>query len=251
MPTHPYCLVASVERVPASLLGVDGAPVRALVVDDVSMWVSDAPTLAAGTTVERVQRHQEVVRHHDVVMAALDLGTTPVPVRFGQRFASDDEARRYLAEKLPDLRHLFERVAGMVEMSVIVAPALARMLRELTPIAPAALDAMARGAGREYLEQLRERTSREQAVRSLIDAQLDRVSAAVRALSRGEERQVSQRPVGVIAHLVASSDALHYRESVLALPAAKEWQLLVSGPRAPYSFCAVGDENTGGTFLAT
>ena len=245
MPTHPYCLVASAERVPPGLVGVDDAPVRALVVDDLALWVSDAPDVGPGTTVERVQRH------HDVVTAALDLGTTPVPMRYGQRFGSDEDARSYVASRLLELRPLFARVAGMVEMSVIVAPALRRMLRDLEPMTPTALDAAARGAGLGYLQQIRERSAREQSVRSLIDAQLDRVSAAVQAVSRAEERQVTQRAVGVIAHLVAGADAHQYRESVLALPPEKEWQVLVSGPRAPYSFCAVSDANGGGTFLAT
>jgi hypothetical protein len=62
---------------------------------------------------------------------------------------------------------------------------------------------------------------------------------------------VTQRAIGVIANLVARDEAHHYRALVEALPAEKEWQLLVSGPRAPYSFCTLGDTGGGGMLLAT
>jgi hypothetical protein len=236
--------------VPETVVGLDDAPVRAIAVDDVSMWVSDAPVLPPSVTVERVQRHDAVVT------AALETGATPLPMRYGQHFDSDDEARHYLEERLVELRPLFARVDGKVEMSVVVAPALKKMLRELEPVPTASLDASQRGAGLGYLQQVRDRTEREQLARSAIDALLDRVSNVVRKFARAEERQAQARGVGVIAHLVDRDDAGAYRAAVEAMRAAKDWQFLVSGPRAPYSFCSIGDGGGGGsaasgTFLAT
>ena len=248
MALHAYCLLPrSDDRVPEAVVGLDDAPVRAIAVDDVSMWVSDAPVLPSKVTVERVQRHDAVVT------AALETGATPLPMRYGQRFDLDDEARRYLEEKLVELRPLFARVHGMVEMSVVVAPALKKMLRELEPVPAASLDASQRGAGLGYLQQVRDRSERGERARSAIDAQLDRVSAAVRKFAHAEERQARARGVGVIAHLVARYDAREYRAAVEAMRAEKDWQLLVSGPRAPYTFCSIGGESSGasGTFLAT
>ena len=247
MQTHTYCLLNSADRVPPALVGLDDAPVRAIVVGDVSMWVSDAPALASRITLERVQRHDAVVG------AALETGTTPLPMRYGQRFDSDDDARRYLEEKLPELRPLFARVHGMIEMSVLVAPAIKKLLRELEVVSPASLDASQRGAGLGYLERVRERTAREERARAAVESQLDQVSRAVHSLARAEERQARGRGVGAIAHLVALDDARVYREIVQGMRATKDWQLLVSGPRAPYSFCALGGGSSGesGTFLAT
>ena len=245
MPTHAYCLLNNRDPAPRALVGLDDAPVRAIVSEDTSMWVSDAPALPSKVTVERVQRHDAVVN------VALETGTTPLPMRYGQRFDSDDDALRYLTEHRAELRPLFARVDGMIEMSVIVAPVLKKMLLELEPVRPSALDASRRGAGLGYLEHVRQRAAREERARSDVELQLERVSAAVRSLARAEERQARGRGMGVIAHLVALADASAYREAVLAMHAAKDWQLVVSGPRAPYSFCAVGGGEPGGTFLAT
>jgi len=253
MALHAYCLLpGSGDPIADAIVGLDDAPVRAIAVDEVSMWVSEAPVLPSKVTVERVQRHDAVVT------AALETGATPLPMRYGQRFDSDEEARHYLEERLVELRPLFARVDGMVEMSVVVAPALKKMLRELEPVPTASLDASQRGAGLGYLQQVRDRTEREQRARSAIDAQLDRVSSAVRTFARAEERQAQARGVGVIAHLVAHDDAREYRAAVEAMRPAKDWQFLVSGPRAPYTFCSIGEGGGGGgasgasgTFLAT
>jgi gas vesicle protein GvpL/GvpF len=249
MTTHPYCLLLGSEpTTPRGLTGIDDAPVRTIVVDDVSMWVSDAPELPSAASIEWIQRIQ---RHNEIVTAALNTGATPLPMRYGQRFESDDEARRFLAEKSPELRPLFARVAGMVEMAVIVAPALKKTLRDLEPVSPAVLDATARGAGLGYLNQVRDRTMREQRTRSVVEKALDRASEAVRGFTRAEQREV-RSAIGVVAHLVARADVEEYRERVLALRDTGEWQFLPSGPRAPYSFCAVGDGGgASGTLLAT
>jgi len=232
MALHPYCLLRGSEPVPSGLVGLEDAAVRAIVADETAMWVSEAPASAFGVTIERIQRH------NDVMTAALDTGITPLPMRFGQRFDSEEDARRFLAEKLPELRPLFALVAGMVEMAIVVAPALKKSLRELEPLPPAVLNAAARGAGVEYLQQVRQRAAREQRARSLVEKALDRASSAVRAVTRAEERQL-QPGMGVVSHLVARKDVERYRQIVLALENDGEWQFLPSAPRAPYSFCVI------------
>ena len=94
MKTHLYCVLPQDERIelPDGLSGVAGARVRAIPVDGVVAWVSD---------VERdVPVSVEGVRAHDaVVEAALEMGSTPVPARFGQRFADDAACRDALSSR--------------------------------------------------------------------------------------------------------------------------------------------------------
>ncbi|HET7135278.1 MAG TPA: GvpL/GvpF family gas vesicle protein, partial [Casimicrobiaceae bacterium] len=83
MSTHLYCVLPEdAPEVPGGLMGVDGGEVRALPVNGLVAWVSD---------VERnVPVSIDGVKAHDaVVEAALGLGATPLPARFGQRFAGD------------------------------------------------------------------------------------------------------------------------------------------------------------------
>jgi len=234
MALHPYCLLHGDDGVPPGLQGLDDAPVRTIAADEITMWVSDAPEPSVAVSIERIQRH------NDVVTAALAKGITPLPMRYGQRFEREDDARRFLAEKLPDLRPLFARVAGMVEMAIVVAPALKKSLRELEPVPSAVLNAAARGAGLEYLQQVRQRAALEQRARSIVEKELDRASTAVHSVIFAEERQL-RASMGVVSHLVRRQDVERYRQLALALSYEGEWQFLPSGPRAPYSFCVIGE----------
>src|SRR5262245_43601439 len=106
MAVHLYCMLPRGGRdsgsVPIGLSGIDGAPIRALVVNGVEAWVSDVdPPRAIPTEGAKGQKLINGVKAHDaVVEAALDTGATPVPARFGQRFDDDDACRVVLERRV-------------------------------------------------------------------------------------------------------------------------------------------------------
>src|SRR5689334_7761158 len=95
--------------IPPGLSGLAGERVRVLEIDGLVAWVSDARTIPVSV---------DGVRAHDaVVEAALDTGTTPVPARFGQRFASDDACREALRNRAASVESVLADVQGTVEMT--------------------------------------------------------------------------------------------------------------------------------------
>jgi hypothetical protein len=237
-----YCLLTPVvpDAVPTGLTGVGGAPVRAITSREVEAWVSDDVDVRT-----RSVDPQEILEHSAVADAALAGGRTPLPARFGQSFEDEAELWRSLQSRGDSLARAFERVAGHVEMGVIVAPALRRMLAGLQPVKGAVLDATARGAGTRYLEEVRARGRAEDRLSAGVHRAADRASAAVASFVHGEARQELQSDRGVmaLAHLIRREQEEAYRSTVAALPAGEgddRWQFVVAGPRAPFSFAALG-----------
>ena len=237
MTTHLYCVVASNERVaPTGLAGLSGEAVRALAVDNLVAWVSDVsrdiPLLFDG------------LRAHDaVVQAALDMGTTPVPARFGQRFNNDDACRAALASRAASVESLLAGMQGYVEMTLIITPSTKSMIRDLEPVIPEVFEPDTRGTGRKYLETLRRREMATGAVRQAIDALALRLNDAVAGLARRVMAHDSTTPLPLrtISHLVARGDLDAYRSALADVPGGREFRFLVIGPRAPYSFSALTD----------
>jgi hypothetical protein len=257
MTTHLYCIVpddASGEP-PVGLSGVSGAHVRALVVDRMVAWVSDSDR-AARPSLDGVKAHDAVVE------AALETGVTPVPVRFGQRFADDAACRAALESRAESVESLVAAMRGAVEMTLLVTPSARRMLRELEPVLPDMFDAREPGAGRRYLDALRGREVATRAVQSVTDELAGRIEAAVAKLVRRSAAHEFARPPGAhpgaapvplrtISHLINRADVDAYRAAVRGVQAAADLRVLMVGPRAPYSFCALkGDAGAHGMNLA-
>src|SRR5512146_3281722 len=91
--------------------------------------------------------------------------STPVPARFGQRFASDDACRAALVKQGMLLESLVSTVQGMVEMTLILTPSTRRMLRDLEPVLPDLIESETTGMGKAYLNALRAREAATGAVR--------------------------------------------------------------------------------------
>src|SRR5690606_12267807 len=69
--------------------------------------------------IERLREHDRVVRHA--------LGSaTPLPLRFGSRFASEDDARATLRDRRDEFLASLERVRGRVEMGLRIERAGSR-----------------------------------------------------------------------------------------------------------------------------
>ena len=242
MSTHLYCVlpVDADASIPSGLRGVDGGSVRALPMDGIVAWVSDVP--------RDIPVSIDGVRAHDaVVEAALELGTTPVPARFGQRFADDDACRAALASRGESVENLLESMQGLVEMTILITPSTGRMIRELEPVVPEMFEPAIEGEGRRYLETLRSREEASGAVARASDALAQRLAdATAHVVQRLMVHQsTTPLPLRTISHLLARDDITEFRRAVARVERGKEFQFLVIGPRAPYSFSALRSD-TGG-----
>jgi hypothetical protein len=190
-PTYLYCLTAhAAPDPPLATVGLDGGAVRRLG----DAWVSDVAERSVQATVERI-------RSHDAVVAvAFDTGSTPLPARFGQTFASDDECVAALSAKQAAMSAGLARVAGMVEMTVILRFALDK------------------STGTAYLTSL---ARREHAARDVNT----RLGDCVR-----ESAMRIKDDVVTLSHLVDRDRVAIYRERLDAL------DVRILGPGAPYSF---------------
>jgi Gas vesicle synthesis protein GvpL/GvpF len=190
-PTYLYCLTApEAPDPPPATAGIDGGAVRR--VGDA--WVSDVDAREVRATIERIRAHD------DVVAAALATGSTPLPARFGQTFENDDECRAVLLAKHPKTSAGLARVAGMVEMTVILRVALDR------------------SSGTAYLASLARRVHAARAINT-------RLADVVRASA-----EVTREDGMTVAHLVDREAVTRYLERLEGLDAK------ILGPGAPYSF---------------
>jgi hypothetical protein len=190
-PTYLYCLTAhAAPDPPPATVGLDGAAVRRLG----DAWVSDVDSPSVSATVDRIRAHDHVVA------TALGTGSTPLPARFGQTFASDDECVAVLSAKQATMSAGLARVAGMVEMTVILRVQLDT------------------SSGTAYLMSL---ARREHAARDV----KARLGDCVR-----ESAERAKDDVVTLSHLVDRGAVAIYRERLEGLEAK------VLGPGAPYSF---------------
>jgi gas vesicle protein GvpL/GvpF len=235
MVTYLYCVLSSAgaEGTP-TLVGVAGAPVRILALGELEAWVAtvhEASISASGPTLGA-----QAALHNEVVAAAMSAGRTPLPARFGSHFADDRSCIATLRGRAPQFRDALTRLAGSVEMSVLIVP------KAWGPPAESSLmpDRDAADAGRRYLEMVRQRARRAEANQVAVDAVMSELRDKVRGVTHGESRGRGTTAVLSIAHLLRREDVARYREALGTLPESSGFRLIVAGPRAPYSF--VGSE---------
>jgi len=170
-----------------------------------------------------------------------------VPARFGQEFASDEACRGALVNYSESVTTLLADMQGFVEMTLILTPSTGRMLRDLEPGLPAMIDPGRPGAGREYMDSLRAREAATGSVRRSLDSLAHKLADATRAFvrRRAVHDQVTRLPLRTISHLVSRSDVANYKQAAFTVPSTSDLRFLVIGPRAPYSFCALGNRDTG------
>ena len=225
MGTWLYCILPGDAPEPRAT-GIDGRPVRSIRAGGVTAWVSDVPT-APRPELVRIRAHDGVIR------AAQDAGFTPVPIRWGQLAAGDDDVRAHLESR--DYRPDLERIAGCVEFGI----------RVLDPEAPDAgspdeARAEAQGSGAAYLRLVAERmhTLERTRARAMDAARASDDALAARVVERRLEP--TERPAGaLVAHLVQASAAGEYAEQAHKLAHAHPpLRVVVTGPWPPYSFVA-------------
>src|SRR5439155_13832141 len=175
MATYLYCVLhpPRIEAFPSGLTGIAGAPVRTVVSRSgrgLEAWVATVDEaslrLSGRALVERALVHNEIVD------AALATGRTPLPARFGSRFVDDEACITDLDRHSGELAAMLSRVAGGVEMSVLIVP---------TGPAPKSFSKPTRSyepfAGRRYLEAVRERTRDEEQRRAAADHMAARITS--------------------------------------------------------------------------
>jgi hypothetical protein len=225
MGTHLYCILPAAIEPPADLAGVASVAVEPLAAGPVCCWASrhgqrPQPTAAAATA------------HHTVVHAALGLGVTPVPLRFGQWFADGDEAVAAIAGDAAAWQHTLERVAGCVEFGV-------RITTDSASTAARDVRGSRAGTGTAYMQALAR--SRAEATLRRTEAMALAADLEMRAGSLlRETRTAASRDAAVladIAHLVARRDEEDYTQMIHEMRRHHPHvRFRVSGPWAPWSF---------------
>jgi hypothetical protein len=231
VPVHLYG-VLNADAVPASSTrGLDGRPVRTLLIGTHRAWVSDVPDSTLEATPKRLLEHDAVLRH---AIAAEHL---VVPSLFGRLHANDASLREALERGAHSLDEAMALVRGRVEMSILVAASGAARPTEHEELPET------REPGREHLQRIRERVHAERILR---DRASDLAQAASRVLSElSVAERVVEDPVPPVlaarAHLVARENVARYEQAVNLEAASADPQLRVAlrGPGAAYSFAAV------------
>jgi hypothetical protein len=223
-----YCILRATREPPPNLVGIDGAPVRAVDLDGLGAWVTDSEATTVVPSPQRAREHDRVVR------AALE-SETPLPARFGQVVAGETELRAALIERRDVLEAALKKVEGAVEMTVrILVPA-----PTTEPIEKAAVGQEGAQSGRRYLERLAALQREERNVLARVGLIRDRVHSAVGDLVRAQSfaGAVAGSSLATLSHLVPRERIDAYRGALQTLrdenPALA---IMVSGPWAPYSF---------------
>ena len=236
MATYLYCLLAPArpEALPKGLTGIAGSPVRALVSEGkerTEAWEATVEDAALGVSAHALL--SQALLHNDVANAALGSGRTPAPARYGSRFDDDAACVADLARRSTVLRAILDRVAGAVEMSVLIVPA--DSVSET--IAPAARPERHEiDAGRRYLEVVRDRARQAQGRRQAAESEAARIATALNGIVRGESRGFGAIGVMSLAHLVPRERVDTYRQRLAEFQPATGFRLVVGEPHAPYSF---------------
>ena len=237
MPTYLYCVRSDATEPPEGLRGVDGSRIRALDSPHLVAWVSDVAE-KIGATVERVKAHDAVCA------AALESGETPLPIRFGQIFPDDGAMVSAITSRAPLLRDRLARVAGCVEIRVIVTQGRESAVtgstveggasdREMTrPPVLAEVD----GPGTAFLKRL----AREGRADLAREVGCEEVRHAIRKATAS--LIVDQHPCepargrAFFAVLVRRTNVDAFRAAIAEMLSLQPFGLSVLGPFAPYSF---------------
>ena len=228
-----YCVLPAGVPEP-TVAGLDEVPVRALRGGHgVVVWAGEVES-APRADLARIRAHDRVIR------AAMELGTTPVPIRFGQVVEDERALERHLLET--DYRPLLERVAGTVEFGIrIVDPEAAppgSVERSIPVSEGASPSGSAPGSGAAYLKALAARLHEGEArqARSLDAAR--EIDTGLARWVRESRIEGTDQPAGaLVAHLVQTDGAAAYDARARELgDRYPPLRIVVTGPWPPYSF---------------
>jgi len=235
MPTYLYCLRSDGEEPPEGLTGVDGGVVRTIEAAGLVAWVSDVSEKVSAT-VDRVKAHDAVCG------AALAVGETPLPVRFGQVFRDDAAAASELHSHDTELRTRLARIAGCVELRIIVTAGCdpvsdtsAAKMRQQPP-GDAETPREEDGPGTAFLKRLARQGRADLAREVACEDVRHAVRSAAKSLIVGQHPCESSRGVSFFPVLIRRADVDAFRAALAEMLIFKATGLSVLGPFAPYSF---------------
>jgi hypothetical protein len=232
MTTYLYCIRADATGLPDGLVGIDGANVHAIEINGMSAWVSDVAG-PVDATVDRLKAHDAVCA------AAMTESDTPLPIRFGQTFADDTAARAAVAERESALRARLARIAGCVEMRIVVTRGRDADVggdADASHDATESSEAAQIGPGTAFLQRLA-KAGREDLAREVgCEAIRHAVRTAAKSLVVDQQRCESARGVSFFPVLVTRRDVDAFRDAVAEILSSQRIDLSVLGPFAPYSF---------------
>jgi hypothetical protein len=207
---HVYGFVAAPAPLPR-LGGLEGAPVETHVVGPVAAVVSRHPAGPAAT-------QEAVVRHAEVVAAAMRAAGAVLPARFGADYADETALGRAVQERAPALAEGLERVRDCVELGV-------RVLERDGVGAPAA-------DGASYMHARLRRATERRWVAAWAHGALSRLAreSTFRVPHEG-------RTVLAASYLVPESSQPRFEARVCELAGEREdFSVVCTGPWPPYSF---------------
>jgi len=225
MKLYAYCLVEDVAALDATPLGISGAAVRLMRVDEFAVLVSSFDSETVAVTRENALDHAAVVR------SVLDR-TTPLPFRFGT-LVTEQQLSSYIAARKPALQSRFALIRGCVEMSV-------KIIRELSPGHGASQGEITNGT--TFLEEKRREIRGSEQRADEVNEIAKWLHEQVETLTRDEHVIVrpAEKLVVAAAHLVARDKISRYRETITtAREKRPELHFLLSGPWPPYSFANI------------
>ncbi|MEV6649383.1 GvpL/GvpF family gas vesicle protein [Streptomyces sp. NPDC051219] len=232
----------------------EGAPVRALPFRTLVAVVQDVPSaeFCAQAWQERLADPADLERcaraHHEVVCAVAATGPT-VPLALATLYHGDERARQALAADAARFRAAIARITGRVEWGVkVYAP---RQAPSPGPVSPAGQGPAPAGAGRAYLERMRNQhhTRRERQDAALriaedVDTVMRGMATDARRLRTHEELPAAgggrRTQILNAAYLVEESRADDVAVTVETLRRRTGADIELSGPWVPYSFAGGG-----------
>jgi len=226
MKLYVYCLAEKIDALPALVVGVSGARVDLIELDDFSFLVSEFEGDAAPPVT------RDNVLAHDAVVRSVLNETTPLPFRFGT-VQTEAHLRSYISTHRTALEAKLAAVRGCVEMSVKI------ISNADQPDLNATAERTEDGPGARFLnEKRREILGGERRAKEAreVDAWL---KEQVGSFVRQEEISLcpTEKLIVAAAHLVAREQLAKYRGRLAeARKSRPELHFLVSGPWPPYTF---------------
>lgn len=213
-------------------IGLAGAPVTLLPVQDIAAVIGPVAT-------EQLKDTPAAALVHEQVIETLMADQRVLPVRFGTIFSSIAALTTALAARSVALRADLERLDGLVEIGVrVLWDGAARRTAADVPALPAEMDASG-GPGAQYMrERMAEMATERQlrhAAQVLVAAWTDYLTPHVVALST-QTLVTTEIPVSIACLVERASVAALVDVIVQAPQQAADIRAVCTGPWPPYHF---------------
>ena len=240
-----YGIVEAGRPTGVDVFGLDGTSrVRVVASGDLGAVVSTDATVLDLHDLPRAALLEQLVTYQRVVEQVMAHGSV-LPVTFGTRLESDDEARDLVAQNRTTLGRAFARMRGTIELEVAATWEIGAVVREIGRD-PEVVSA------REAIEQRGDPTAEDRiALGRLVESHVEKRRAAIRTvaldalaplvMSSVTHALLDERFVMNEAFLLPSSVLPEFEAQVRRIDTLFDGQidLRIVGPLPPYTFCTV------------